>query len=410
MGLRMLRTTCTAVRAACFPSVRSVTTTANPFLPEEHRQLQQSVRDFADAELVPIAAEVDRTHEFPAAQVKSIGEMGLMGVAIDAEYGGTGMDYLAYAIAMEEVSRGCASCGVIMTVNNTLYAYPVEQFGTHEQKQEFLTPFASGQKLGCFGLTEPGNGSDAGAASTTAREEEDAWVLNGTKAWITNAHEADCAVVMATTDKSLKHKGISSFIVPKGTPGFSVGKKENKLGIRGSSTANLIFEECRIPKDHLLGPTGNGFKLAMTTLDKGRIGVAGQALGIAQASFDCAISYVQQRQAFGGPISQFQLIQHKLSAIATSIDQARLMTWHAAKLCDAGLPFIREAAQAKLAASESATFASHQAMQCLGGMGYVSDMPAERHYRDARITEIYEGTSEIQYLVIAGNLLKEFAE
>lgn len=403
----MLRTTCTAVRAASFPGVRSVTTTANPFLPEEHRQLQQSVRDFADAELVPIAAEVDRTHEFPAAQVKAIGEMGLMGVAIDAEYGGTGMDYLAYAIAMEEVSRGCASCGVIMTVNNTLYAYPLEQFGTHEQKQEFLTPFASGQKLGCFGLTEPGNGSDAGAASTTARDEGDAWVLNGTKAWITNAHEAECAVVMATTDKSRKHKGISSFVVPRNTPGFTTGKKEDKLGIRASSTANLIFEECRIPKDHLLGKAGDGFKLAMMTLDKGRIGIAGQALGIAQASLECALAYVQQREAFGGPISQLQMIQLKLSQIATKNDQARLMTWHAAQLCDAGLPFTREAAQAKLAASEAATFAAHQAMQCLGGMGYVSDMPVERHYRDARITEIYEGTSEIQHLVIAGQLLKE---
>ena len=399
-----------AGHAARRHTARRHITTSTLLLPEEHQMLQQTCRDFADAELTPIAGAIDKNHTFPTEQIKQIGEMGLMGVAIDPEYGGTGMDYLAYAIAMEEISRGCATCGVIMTVNNTLYSYPVEAYGNPDQKQEFLTPYASGEKLGCFGLSEPGNGSDAGAASTTAREEDDAWVLNGTKAWITNAHEADCAVVMATTDKSLKHKGISSFIVPTGTPGFSVGKKEEKLGIRGSSTANLIFEECRIPKDHLLGPTGNGFKLAMQTLDKGRIGVAGQALGIAQASFDCAVSYVQQRQAFGAPISQFQMIQHKISAMATSIDQARLMTWHAAKLCDAGLPFVREAAQAKLAASEAATFASHQAMQCLGGMGYVSDMPAERHYRDARITEIYEGTSEIQHLVIAGNLLKEFAE
>ena len=388
---------------------RGITTTSSAFLPEEHQMLQQSCRDFADAELVPVAGEIDREHRFPTEEIKKIGEMGLMGVAIDPEYGGTGMDYLAYSIAMEEISRGCATCGVIMTVNNTLYAYPVEGWGNDDQKKEFLTPYASGEKLGCFGLSEPGNGSDAGAATTMAREEEDCYVLNGTKAWITNAHEADCAVVMATTDKSLKHKGISSFIIPKGTPGFSVGKKENKLGIRGSSTANLIFEECRIPKDYLLGPTGNGFKLAMSTLDKGRIGVAAQALGIAQASFDCAVDYVQQRKAFGAPISQFQMIQLKLSTMATSLDQARLMTWHAAKLCDAGLPFTREAAQAKLAASESATMCSHQAMQCLGGMGYVSDMPAERHYRDARITEIYEGTSEIQHLVIAGNLLKEYS-
>ena len=302
--------------------------------------------------------------------------------------------------------RGCATCGVVMTVNNTLYSYPVEKFGTHEQKQEFLTPYASGEKLGCFGLSEPGNGSDAGAASTTARDDGDAWVLNGTKAWITNSWEADCAVVMATTDKSLKHKGISAFLVPAGTPGFTLGKKEDKLGIRASSTANLIFEDCRIPKDHLLGQPGEGFKLAMMTLDKGRIGVAGQALGIAQASFECAVAYAQQRKAFGGPISNFQMIQQKISSIATKNDQARLMTWHAAKLCDAGLPFTKEAAQAKLVASEAATYASHQAMQVLGGMGYVSDMPAERHYRDARITEIYEGTSEIQHLVIANNLLK----
>lgn len=258
-------------------------------------------------------------------------------------------------------------------------------------------------------MSEPGNGSDAGAASTTARDDRDGWILNGTKAWITNAYEADQAIVFATTDKALKHKGISAFIVPRDTPGFSLGKKEDKLGIRGSSTANLIFEDCKIPHENLLGKTGEGFKIAMSTLDSGRIGIAAQALGIAQASYDCAMDYALQRKAFGEPLAHKSIIQIKLSQMAMDIDSARLLTWRAAALKDTGENFTKAAAMAKLKASETATYCSHQAIQILGGMGYVSEMPAERHYRDARITEIYEGTSEIQHLVIANNLLKEWS-
>jgi len=257
-------------------------------------------------------------------------------------------------------------------------------------------------------LSEPGNGSDAGAASTTAKLEGDEWVINGTKMWITNAHEAGAAVVFATTDKSLKHKGISAFVVPLDAEGFSLGAKEDKLGIRASSTSNLIFENVRIPKENLLGKQGEGFKIAMQTLDGGRIGVAGQALGIASASIDCAVTYALERQAFGKPISSLQSIQNKISQMVNARDSARLLTWRAAQLKDAGQKYTREAAQAKLVASEAATMCSHQAIQILGGMGYVTEMPAERYYRDARITEIYEGTSEIQHLVIAGDVIKEY--
>lgn len=370
--------------------------------------IRDTCREFANEKLVPFAGKWDQTHTFPAEAIKGMGELGLMGVAIGDDYGGTGMDYIAYSLAMEEISRGCASCGCIMTVNNTLYSLPMEKFGTAEQKEKWLTPYASGEKLGCFGLSEPGNGSDAGAASTTATDDGDAWVLNGEKCWITNAHEADTAIVFATTDKSAKHKGISAFIVDKGTPGFTIGKKEDKIGIRATSTANLIFDNCRVPKANMLGESGFGFKIAMITLDVGRIGVAAQALGIGQAAFECAVQYAQQRRAFDQPISKFQLIQNKLSEMETRLECARLMTWHAAQLKDSGEPFGKQAAQAKLVASEAATFCAHQSMQVLGGMGYVSDMPAERHYRDARITEIYEGTSEVQHLVIAGHLLKEY--
>eukprot|EP00603_Paraphysomonas_imperforata_P005861 CAMPEP_0114426168 /NCGR_PEP_ID=MMETSP0103-20121206/7644_1 /TAXON_ID=37642 ORGANISM="Paraphysomonas imperforata, Strain PA2" /NCGR_SAMPLE_ID=MMETSP0103 /ASSEMBLY_ACC=CAM_ASM_000201 /LENGTH=391 /DNA_ID=CAMNT_0001595091 /DNA_START=74 /DNA_END=1249 /DNA_ORIENTATION=- len=376
---------------------------------EEHSAISEMCRNFAENELAPHAAMHDKTHSFPENQVKQMGELGLMGMTVSSDYGGADMDYMSYAIAMEEISRGCASAGVIMSVNNSLYNGPVNTWGTHEQKEQFLTPVASGAKVGCFMLSEPGNGSDAGAASTTATDGGDHWVINGTKGWITNAFEADYGVLIACTNKSLKHKGISAFLVDmKNTPGLSLGKKEDKLGIRASSTCSVIFEDVKLPKENMLGPEGSGFKVAMGTLDGGRIGIAGQALGIAQASLDCAAAYSLDRKAFDSPIANMYAIQSKIAEMSTRIEAARLLTWKAGKLASEGKPFIKDAAQAKLMASEAATFCSHQAIQVLGGMGYVSDMPAERHYRDARITEIYEGTSEIQKLVIAGHVLKQY--
>jgi len=384
--------------------------TSHSQLSEEHTMIYEMCRNFADNELAPNAGKWDQKHEFPTEAITQLGELGLMAINTPEENGGSGLDALSYAIAMEEISRGCASAGVIMSAHNSLYMYPVQTFGTPEQHDKWITPFTSteGLKIGCFGLSEPGNGSDAGAASTTATKDGDDWILNGTKAWITNAHEASAAVVFATTDKKLKHKGISAFIVPMDSEGFSLGAKEDKLGIRASSTANLIMENCRIPGDCLLGEMGQGFKIAMQTLDGGRIGVAGQALGIASASIDCAVKYALERQAFGTPIANLQMIQEKISKMTLARDSARLLTWRAAQLKDDGKKFTREAAMAKLAASEAATMCSHQAIQILGGMGYVTEMPAERHYRDARITEIYEGTSEVQHLVIAGDVIKEY--
>lgn len=377
-------------------------------LSETHEMLRKTCRDFAEAELAPNAAKFDKEHLFPRDQILQMGQLGLMGLNVPESLGGTGMDYLAYAIAMEEISRGCASAGVIMSAHNSLYLGPLLKYGSPEQKEQWVTPFLTGERIGSFCLSEPGNGSDAGAASTTATRNDQGWALNGTKAWITNGYESQASVVLATTDKSLKHRGISAFVVPKPTEGLSLGKKEDKLGIRGSSTCNLIFEDCQIPVDNMVGEPGYGFKIAMTTLDGGRIGIAGQALGIAQASLDCAVDYASKRVAFGKSITKLQSIQNKIADMALSLESARLLTWRAAVLSDEHRPFIKEAAMAKLAASEAATFCSHQAIQILGGMGYVSDMPAERHYRDARITEIYEGTSEIQRLVIAGNILKEY--
>lgn len=372
--------------------------------------IYEMCRNFADNELAPNAGKWDQKHSFPTEAVNQLAELGLMGINTPEENGGSGLDALSYAIAMEEISRGCASVGVIMSAHNSLYMYPVQTFGKPEQHEKWITPFTGvdGLKVGCFGLSEPGNGSDAGAASTTAVKDGDDWILNGTKAWITNAHEASAAVVFATTDKKLKHKGISAFIVPMDSEGFSLGAKEDKLGIRASSTANLIMENVRIPGDCLLGELGQGFKIAMQTLDGGRIGVAGQALGIASASIDCAVKYALERQAFGKPIADFQMIQMKISQMTVARDSARLLTWRAAQMKDAGEKFTREAAMAKLAASEAATMCSHQAIQILGGMGYVTEMPAERHYRDARITEIYEGTSEVQHLVIASDVIKQY--
>ncbi|XP_068218392.1 short-chain specific acyl-CoA dehydrogenase, mitochondrial [Palaemon carinicauda] len=377
-------------------------------LSETHDMLKKTCRDFAESELVPNAGKFDKDGRFPMELIKKMGDLGLMGLVAPEEYGGTGMDYLAYAIAMEEISRGCATAGVIMSVNNSLYFGPLLGFANEKQKELWISPFTSGERVGCFALSEPGNGSDAGAASTVAKGIGDSFLLNGTKSWITNGYESEATIVFATTDKAKKHKGISAFVVPKPIEGLTLGKREDKLGIRASSTCNLIFEDCEIPAENMVGAPGMGFKIAMMTLDGGRIGIAGQALGIAQAAIDCAIDYASKRMAFNAPILKMQSIQQKLADMELRTESARLLTHKAAALKDEGKPFSKHAAMAKLAASETATFCAHQCIQILGGMGYVSDMPAERYYRDARITEIYEGTSEIQRLVIAGNLIKEY--
>lgn len=377
-------------------------------LEETHELLRKTCRQFALKRLAPIASELDKHHRFPESEIKALADLGLMGVFVPENYGGAGLDALAYVIAMEEISAGCASTGVVMSVNNSLFCYPILKYGTEEQKKSYLTPFASGKKLGCFALSEPGNGSDAAAMLTTAKRDGDHFVLNGTKAWITNGYEADCALVFATADASLKHKGVVALLVDMPTAGLSLGKKEDKLGIRASSTCNLIFEDCKVPAKNVLGEVGDGFKIAMSVLDGGRLGIAGQALGIAKASFEACARYANERKAFGKPLATLPSIQNKFADMATRIDASRLLTYRAARLKDQGKDFTKEAAMAKLFASETATFVAHQAIQIFGGNGYVTEYPVERHYRDARITEIYEGTSEIQRLVIGTRVLKEF--
>ncbi|XP_075147047.1 short-chain specific acyl-CoA dehydrogenase, mitochondrial-like [Haematobia irritans] len=376
-------------------------------LPETHQMLQKTCRDFANAELVPNAAKFDREKMYPEEQIKKMGELGVMAIAMPEDLGGPGLDYLAYAIAMEEMCRGSPSAGLVMAVNN-LYLGALLAFGNEQQKQDFIVPYTTGDKVACFALSEPANGSDAGAASTTAIDKGDHYVLNGTKCWITNGYQAKIGLVFATTDKSLKHNGITAFIVPMDSSGISRGKKEDKMGMRGTSTCQIIFEDCCVPKENILGKPGNGFKIAMKSLDGGRIGVAGQAIGIAQASLELAVDYAQKRMAFGKPICKLQAIQQKIADMAVRIESARLLAWRAAWLKDNNHPYTKEASMAKLAASEAATWCSHQCIQILGGMGYVSDMPAERYYRDARVTEIYEGTSEIQRIVISSAILKEY--
>ena len=376
-------------------------------LNEEQQMMKEACAAFADEQLAPNAGAWDEKHEFPAEAVRGMAELGLMGVAVPEEDGGSGLDNLTYAIAMEEMSRGCASCGVIMSVNNSLYCDPVMRYSSPEQKDQWLRPYASGEKLGAYALTEPGNGSDAAAMRTTAVRDGDEYVLNGTKAWITNAYEANGFVVFAATDRSAGHRGVSAFLVEAGTPGFSLGKKEDKLGIRASSTAQLFFENCRIPAANLLGAEGQGFKIAMSTLDGGRIGIASQALGIAEAAFRAARDYSVERKSFGKPIAQHQAIAFKLADMATRIEAARLLTHQAAMLKDSGGNYGPVSAMAKLAAAETAMWVTTEAIQVFGGNGYVSEYPVERHFRDAKITEIYEGTSEIQRIVVARAALKE---
>ncbi len=376
-------------------------------LSDEQKMIQEMARKFADREIKPVAAELDRTHSQPAQICAKMGELGLLGITVPEEYGGAGMDYVSYALAMIEISKACASCGVIMSVCNSLYDFPVYKYGTEEQKQKFLRPVASGEVLGCYGLTEAGAGSDPAKMLTTAVPDGDEWVINGTKRFITNGNVARYCVLAVITDRSAGYKGISSFIIDfENTPGFRVGKVEEKLGISASGTAELVFEDARIPKENLLGKPGEGFRQMLTTLDGGRIGIASQALGIGRAALENSIEYSKTREQFNQPISSFQAIQWKLADMATQLDAAELLILRAAWLEDNKKPYEKEAAMAKLMASDTAMWATVEGVQIFGGYGYCKDYPMERFMRDAKITQIYEGTNEIMRLVIARNILK----
>ena len=377
-------------------------------LTEEQQLLQKSVRAFAEAEVRPLAKEIDETGRFPRDTFKKAAELGLTGVALPENYGGAGMDHISYAIVIEEIARVCASTSVVLSVQNSLYCDPIYRFGTEEQKQKLLVPFARGEKVGCYALTEPQAGSNAAALQTKAVRKGDTYVINGTKAWITNGGAADAAIAYVNTQPEKGEKGITALVVEKGTRGFSVGKEEKKLGIHGTACTELVFSDCVVPASNRIGEEGEGYKVALSTLDGGRIGIAAQATGIAQGAFEAALSYAQQRQAFGHPIADFQAIQFMLADMATEIDAARLLARRAAWKQDSGARFSMEAAIAKLFASEMSTRVAHKAIQIHGGYGYSSEYPVERAYRDARITEIYEGTSEIQRLVIAAWVLKSY--
>jgi butyryl-CoA dehydrogenase len=376
-------------------------------LTDEQRQVRDLCRAFAAEALAPNARRWDADHVFPAEAVKQLGEMGLMGVAIPAEWGGAGMDNVAYAVAMEEISRGCAGTGVIMSVSNSLYCDPVLKYGTDAQKGELLAPFARGERLGAFALTEPMSGSDAAEMRTVAVRRGDEYVLDGTKNFITNGPQADVILVFAMTDKAKRHKGITAFLVPTDVGGFTRGKPDEKVGIRASGSCSIFFEGCAIPARFRLGDEGDGFKIAMSTLDGGRIGIAAQALGIARAALEESTAYAKERKAFGQPISQFQAIQFMLADMATELEAARLLTLRAAALKDRGVRHSAESAMAKLYASEMCERVTSKGIQIHGGYGYVKDYDAERHWRDSRITQIYEGTSEIQRLVISAAVLKD---
>ena len=375
-------------------------------LTEEQQLLQETVRRFAEEVAKPRAKEIDQTGEFPRSFFDQAGELGLAGVFIPEEYGGGGMDTVSYCIAIEEISRVCATSGVILSVNNSLVCYPLLKFGTEEQKKEFLTPLAAGQKLGCFALTEPGAGSDPSGLRSTARREGDDYVLNGNKVFITNGTHADVALVFASVDLAKRHKGITCFIVPADTPGYHHGTHEFKLGVNASGTTELSFDNCRIPASYRLGEEGEGFKIAMATLDGGRIGIAAQAVGIAQGAFEEALVYSQEREQFNQKLAEFQAIQFYLADMATEIDAGRLMTWKAAWAKQNQKRFSLEAAQAKLFTSEMAQRVTNKALQIHGGYGYTKEYNVERFFRDARILEIYEGTSEVQKMVIADWVLK----
>ncbi|MHB8874075.1 MAG: acyl-CoA dehydrogenase [Myxococcaceae bacterium] len=376
-------------------------------LTEIQRDIQKVCRELAARERTPNPPNWVENHEWPAAAVKKLAELSLLAVAVPEDFGGAGLDNVCYAVAIEEIARGCASTGVIMSVNNSLYCDPVMKFGTDEQKREFLTPFARGEKLGCFGLTEPEAGSDAAAQKTVAVKKGDDYVINGSKNWITCGPRADAMVLFAMTDKAAGHKGISAFVVPTTTPGFNRAPPDRKMGISAAHSCSMYFEDMKVPAKNRLGKEGDGFKVAMSTLDGGRIGIAAQAIGIARASLEEALAYSAERQTFGKPIREHQAIQFMLADMATELDAARLLTLKAARLKDQGVRHSVESAMAKLYASEMASRVTNKGLQIHGGMGYSKEMDAERHVRDARITEIYEGTSEIQRIVISSNLMKE---
>ena len=373
---------------------------------EEQLAVKEAARDFAEMELLPGVIERDEKELFPAEQVKKMGEMGLLGMMVSPQYGGGGMDTVSYVLAMEEIAKVDASAAVVMSVNNSLVCWGLEKYGTEEQKQKYLVPLTQGQIIGAFCLSEPEAGSDATSQRTTAEDKGDYYLLNGTKNWITNGNSASVYIVFAQTDKEKGHRGINALIVEKGMEGFVVGKKEKKMGIRGSDTHSLMFTDVKVPKENRIGEDGFGFKLAMAVLNGGRIGIAAQALGIAAGAFERALKYSKERKAFGVEISKHQAIQFKLADMATAIDAARLLTLQAARLKDAGQNFTKEAAMAKLFASQTAMDVTTEAVQIHGGYGYVQEYHVERMMRDAKITQIYEGTSEIQKIVISRELLK----
>lgn len=373
---------------------------------DEQRMIQQMARDFAQREVAPVAAELDEKAEFPSRHLKQMGELGLLGMMVPEEWGGSGLDTLSYVLALEEISAACASTGVTMSVNNSLYCGPIVKFGNDSQKLKHVRPFARGEKLGAYCLSEAGTGSDAANQQTTAVKNGSFYVLNGSKNFITNGPNADAMIVFAMTDKLKRNKGISAFIVEKDFKGFSVGKVEKKMGIRASSTSSIVLDNCEVPAENLLGIEGQGFAIAMNTLDYGRIGIATQALGISRTALEASIKYSKEREAFGQTISGFQAIQWMIADMSTRIEASRLLTHRAAWLKDQGKPCTLEAAQAKLFSSETSNFVTNKAVQIHGGYGYCREYPVERLLRDARITEIYEGTSEIQRLVIARNILR----
>jgi len=379
-----------------------------PFkLTDEQIMIQTMVRDFAREVLLPTAMERDRTKEFPAENLRKMGELGLMGMMVPPEYNGAGADTLSYVLALQEVAYACASTAVVMSVHNSIVCETINRFGTEEQKQAYLKPLAAGEGIGAFALTEPHAGSDPLSQATWAKRDGDHYIIHGTKRFITSGKNAAVTIITAKTDKTKRHKGISAFIVKKGTPGFTVGKTEEKMGLCASDTTDLVFEDCLISADNLLGQEGDGFKIAMTALDGGRIGIAAQSVGLAQAALDAAVSYARQREQFGQPISKFQGLRWMLADMATELEAARQLTFSAAAMKDRGERYTMQASIAKLFASEMVNHVTAKALQIHGGYGYIKEYPVERFYRDARVFTIYEGTSEIQRVVIANHLLED---